>query len=62
MDRAEVKSSHGQASFSMRVTSRASDETLFIATLSDPPFHGDVGASTYVTGPVSAFFREMAEA
>lgn len=62
MDRAEVKSCHGQASFSMRVTSRASDETLFIATLSDPPFHGEVGASTYVTGPVSAFFREMAEA
>lgn len=62
MDRAEVKSCHGQTSFSMRVTSRASDETLFIATLSDPPFHGEVGASTYVTGPVSAFFREMAEA
>ena len=62
MDRVEVKSCHGRASLSMRVTSRASDETLFIATISDPPFHGEVGASTYVTGPVSAFFREMAEA
>lgn len=62
MDRAEVKSCHGRASLSMQVTSRASDETVFIATLSDPPFYGEVGASTYVIGPVSAFFREMAEA
>ncbi|WP_367949127.1 hypothetical protein [Paraburkholderia sp. NMBU_R16] len=33
-----------------------------MATLSDPPFYGEVGASTYVIGPVSAFFCEMAEA
>jgi hypothetical protein len=46
----------------MRVTSRTADETLFVATLSDPPFHGEVGASTYVIGPLSDFFREMAEA
>jgi len=62
MDRVEVKSCHGRASLSMQVTSRASDETLFIATLLDPPFYGEVGASTYVIGPVSAFFCEMAEA
>lgn len=62
MDRVEVKSCHGQASLSMRVTSHALDETLFIATLSAPAFHGEVGASTYVIGPVSAFFCEMAQA
>ncbi|WP_233874097.1 DUF6228 family protein [Paraburkholderia adhaesiva] len=62
MDCVEVKSCHGGGSLNLRVTSRASDETLFIATLTDPPFHGEVGASTYVVGPISAFFREMAEA
>ncbi|VVD76992.1 hypothetical protein PMO31116_00892 [Pandoraea morbifera] len=62
MDCVEVKSCHGRASLNMRVTSRALDETLFIATLTNPPFHGEVGSSTYVVGPISAFFRDMAEA
>jgi hypothetical protein len=62
MDCVEVKSCHGRASLSMRVTSRALDETLFIATLTDSPFHGEVRASTYAAGSISVFFREMAKA
>lgn len=62
MDCVEVKSCDGRSSLGMRITSRASDETLFIATLTDPPFHGEVGASTYVVGPISDFFHELAEA
>lgn len=62
LDIFEIRSCHGRSSFSARVTSRTADETSFVAILSDPPFHGEVGASTYVVGPLSDFFREMADA
>lgn len=55
MDRVEVKSRHGRTSLSMQVTSLASDETLFIATLSDPPFYGEVAT-------MSSFGRAMTRA
>lgn len=48
IDCVEVKSCHGRTSLNMRVTSRALDETLFLATLTDPSFRGEAGASTCV--------------
>jgi len=40
--------------------SRNTDEVLFLATISAAPFSGEVLASTYVSGPPTSLFDDMA--
>ena len=56
----ETKSCDSQTVLTLSPHSRNPDEVLFLAKISAAPFSGEVLASTYVNGPPTTLFDDMA--